>query len=52
MRVVMFQALGLSAAIVASSSAYAVTLEGGAVAAQGRHRRPERVRTGGLPRAR
>ena len=33
MRVVMFQALGLSAAIVASSSAYAVTLEGGAVAA-------------------
>ncbi|MFQ6573055.1 gamma-glutamyltransferase [Pseudomonas sp. UM16] len=33
MRVVMFQALGLSAAIIASSSAYAVTLEGGAVAA-------------------
>jgi gamma-glutamyltranspeptidase/glutathione hydrolase len=33
MRVVMFRALGLSAAILASSSAYAVTLEGGAVAA-------------------
>ncbi|MNM41602.1 Gamma-glutamyltranspeptidase precursor [compost metagenome] len=33
MRVVMFRTLGLSAAILASSSAYAVTLEGGAVAA-------------------
>ncbi|MDD2060275.1 gamma-glutamyltransferase [Pseudomonas sp. GD03860] len=33
MRVVMFRTLGLSAAIIASSSAYAVTLEGGAVAA-------------------
>lgn len=33
MRVVVFRALTLSAAIIASSSAYAVTLEGGAVAA-------------------
>ncbi|MGH8382763.1 gamma-glutamyltransferase [Pseudomonas sp.] len=33
MRVVMFRTLGLSAAIIASSSAYAVTLDGGAVAA-------------------
>lgn len=33
MRVVMFRTLGLSAAILASSSAYAVTLDGGAVAA-------------------
>lgn len=33
MRVVMFRTLSLSAAIIASSSAYAVTLDGGAVAA-------------------
>ncbi|WP_422422489.1 gamma-glutamyltransferase [Pseudomonas sp. GZD-222] len=33
MRVVMFRTLGLSAAILASSSAFAVTLDGGAVAA-------------------
>ena len=33
MRVVMFRLLTLSAAIIASSSAYAVTLDGGAVAA-------------------
>ncbi|MCU1723238.1 gamma-glutamyltransferase [Pseudomonas sp. 5P_5.1_Bac1] len=33
MRVVMFRTLGLGAAILASASAYAVTLEGGAVAA-------------------